>query len=437
MPLNVVGWEFRDNKTIPESTTTSASRIRGFDTNVFSIRIRSNVINYTSDKATEKPPKVEPPARGSPVMADYTVTALSDIIEDKEKLRKALILEKHNKLQLDGLSALEAKINNKIMVPGQGMADFTSEEFQYILNMHIPPEEISFTYNQQLTKNKVRRGWKIENWGEDLISIEASGSSGAFYHGEVGITRVNAFATYGYIELMQLVQFYRNNGMSYDPVSGTIYVIGEVIISYDGKEYSGSFDSFDIRESADSPYRFNYQFTFVVRNEIGSGSKVRGHFVSEGTLKQVENTKLMESAKAIRLSKQEEVAQSLANQRAQLRNTLEELRKLPGTEPPFKAEVDAVVARTNANINDTAAVGVQRLNVGISTVQNFNTSLDTPDPKNKPVNPTSGFGDAISLTINETTFSRQQALGGSILAEIKNTSGLNFSAPTPPPEPKK
>lgn len=336
MALNVIGWEFKDETegASINDTTTAAFRydhIQGYDSNVFEIRVRSNNIRYAADKSTYD---LNPNYK----LSTLAESALSKHIKDKDRLEKAQLLEKHNKLQLDNLSTIEKKLVREINVPGQGMSTFKSEEVQYVIKMHIPPEELNFNYNQQLTKNKVRNGWNIESWGEDLVTIEASGSSGIFYISDLGITRLNAPQSYGYRELMEVLQFYRNNGMSYDPVSGTIYVIGEVIIAYDGKEYSGSFDSFDIRESVDNPYRFTYQFTFVARTELGSNARVRGHFVPRDSLLKTNNVKLMSEVEAIRKSKQEEVAQSLANQRSQVQNTLEELRRQPSAATATKPE---------------------------------------------------------------------------------------------------
>lgn len=152
-------------------------------------------------------------------------------------------------------------------VQGQGNYEYEAVATRNILDMHVPPSEISWQYQQELIKNKVRGGWVIERWGENMIQIEASGTSGVFYHSKEGLTRVGAYSTYGFQEIMDLAQLYRNNGLSYDPVSGVVYTVGDVRIEYDGTVYIGSFDSFDIKESADKPFAFTYSFTFVGRGD--------------------------------------------------------------------------------------------------------------------------------------------------------------------------
>lgn len=159
----------------------------------------------------------------------------------------------------------------------QGLPIF--ENNYYNLSLHIPPSEISYTHNKEVTRNKVRVGWLIEKWGDSLISIEASGQTGAFFKGGEGLTRVDAYKTHAYAELMELFQIYKNNGMSYNPEDGTIDTISEVILTYAGQNFRGSFDAFTYSESADKPFAFNYSFVFVARGEKAQDVVVSGHYV--------------------------------------------------------------------------------------------------------------------------------------------------------------
>ena len=150
-------------------------------------------------------------------------------------------------------------------------------DIYYILSMHIPPSEITYTYGKEITKNRARGVWVNEHWGDAMLSIECSGQSGVFFRQDTGLTRTYAKYTYGHYELMQMLQLYRNNGMSFDPTYGVVDTISEVILMYDNKIYRGSFDSFNIRESADKPYNFEYDFVFVARGD--ESARVTGHFV--------------------------------------------------------------------------------------------------------------------------------------------------------------
>lgn len=147
----------------------------------------------------------------------------------------------------------------------------------YSLSLHVPPSEISYTYNKELAKSKVRSGWIIERWGDSLVSIEASGRTGLFFKGGEGVTRVDAYKTHAYAELMELFQIFKNNGMSYNQSHGTVDTISDVILMYAGKKYYGSFDAFTFSESADMPYVFNYSFVFVARGD--EFTTYSGHYV--------------------------------------------------------------------------------------------------------------------------------------------------------------
>lgn len=150
-------------------------------------------------------------------------------------------------------------------------------EILYVLSMHVPPSEITYTYSKEISKNKARGNWVIEHWGDNMLSIECSGQTGVFYRSDMGLTRTYAQYTYAHYELMQMLQMYRNNGMSYDPTYGVVDTISEITLTYDDKTYRGCFDAFNVRENAEQPYRFDYDFIFVARGE--SDTRVTGHFV--------------------------------------------------------------------------------------------------------------------------------------------------------------
>lgn len=159
---------------------------------------------------------------------------------------------------------------------GQGSYNYAETKLKYSIDFHVPPNSINWQYQHALIKNKTRGGWQIERSPENLVVLEVEGTSGIFYHGDHGATRLHAKSSYGYKELMDLAQVYRNNGMSYDPISGVIYTIGEVLLYYDNAIYTGSFDAFDLKENDSSPFKFDYNFTFVSRGEQGQ-SNVIGH----------------------------------------------------------------------------------------------------------------------------------------------------------------
>lgn len=171
----------------------------------------------------------------------------------------------------------EGKEEMETMVkPGYGIYEYTNDIFEYAIHFHIPPSSISWQYQHALNRTQTRGGWNIERSRENLVNISIQGSSGIFYHSKEGLTRLYARSTYAYRELMELVQVYRNNGMSLDPTSGVIYTIGAVVLSYDNMLYTGSFDNFELKESEENPYRFEYSLSFVSRGEHNN-TPILGH----------------------------------------------------------------------------------------------------------------------------------------------------------------
>ena len=171
----------------------------------------------------------------------------------------------------------QSRVSN---VVGKNVKNVNFDYNKYQLFLRVPPTEITYTYNKEITRTKVRSGWVIERWGDTLLSIEASGTTGMFFLGDEGVTRENAYRTQSYAELMELVQIYKNNGMSYSPDHGVIDTVGVVKIQYDGYTYLGSFDAFTLSESAEKPFYFDYSFSFVSRGIASDemGTYVTGHY---------------------------------------------------------------------------------------------------------------------------------------------------------------
>ena len=65
--------------------------------------------------------------------------------------------------------------------------------------------------------------------------------------------------------------------MTYDSKFDVVDVVGCIDLYYDGQVWQGSFDSFDLKESNDNPYRFTYSFVFVGRG-INNTANMLGHY---------------------------------------------------------------------------------------------------------------------------------------------------------------
>jgi len=141
------------------------------------------------------------------------------------------------------------------------------------LFMYINPTSFSLTKEHIVSDgNKVRDGFSIEFWGQQQVTLSASGSIGAFYVDSTdslgrksgGLAVSSRKGSYAYQQFLSLYQTYRNNGYIYN-AQKKISLVGAVSIFYDGTIYTGSFNSFSITHSEDTPFSLQYNFDFTVR----------------------------------------------------------------------------------------------------------------------------------------------------------------------------
>ena len=134
-----------------------------------------------------------------------------------------------------------------------------------------------------------REGWVSSLWGRGQPTILANGSTAAFYVGGKGLTSLSRGSSLSFRNFMSILGMFKNNGYYF--LSGTenkdlfdavgvnrgrvISVMDLIKISYDGVDYIGSFNTFTIDETAEAPFRFNYNFEFIVSGL--KGEWVDGH----------------------------------------------------------------------------------------------------------------------------------------------------------------
>jgi len=147
-----------------------------------------------------------------------------------------------------------------------------------VLTLLAAPTTISKSMEPTVETAKGRRGPIVSQWLERPMVLQASGRTLAqmivTQSGGGGLT--SGFRTYSdsYNNLLNLFAVYKNNGLLFTQAGaqGTsstgvaVYPVA-VQIRYGGSRYIGSFDSFSIKESAETPFLLNYDFTFTVRAE--------------------------------------------------------------------------------------------------------------------------------------------------------------------------
>lgn len=152
----------------------------------------------------------------------------------------------------------------------------------------VNPKTFNRSYeNSSDTGVKGRYGQIVHTWLERPFTIDASGVTAGQYavdtEGSGGLTNVNRIHSLSYKNLLSLVGIYKNNGSL---LSGTeadkgIPILGmSVFIYYDEHVYLGSFDSFNVDDTADKPYNMAYNFKFSVRYDLPTNGAVSDYSIS-------------------------------------------------------------------------------------------------------------------------------------------------------------
>lgn len=201
--------------------------------------------------------------------------------------------------QRDGISVRQAM---RFMIPEQP-----------IVEMYINPRQVKYNYKKLIQSTRVKGGYNLQYWGEDLATLMVSGTTGTS-----GIEGINV-----------LMDVYRNEQLMFDPYAlflqaerdkankesfdnllfgdggpfglGDVPILGDVIgaasdqisgaigsnivnsrnkptlaslaftveIYWSGEVYRGFFENFNFDESSERIGLFDYDFTFKVTQKRG------------------------------------------------------------------------------------------------------------------------------------------------------------------------
>jgi len=134
------------------------------------------------------------------------------------------------------------------------------------LFMHVNPDSLAESYRKIINRDYTRAGHVEYHWGEELDSISASGSTGAFISPGVGLANLNRRATIAWQRWDDLFSLYKNNGNFYDS-AGAIVFHGGVRMLYDGAFFEGYFTTFSTDNTVEQPFMFNMSWTFKVEQQ--------------------------------------------------------------------------------------------------------------------------------------------------------------------------
>ena len=157
------------------------------------------------------------------------------------------------------------------------------------LTMLINYANLDQSYTSLITETRTLGGFVSEFWGEQLSILSASGQTAMFYN-DGGITNRDVKLSEAYNNFIRLVNIYKNNGKDYSDEKITlaskanpnrIVSFGTIVMTFIDKEYEGFFESFAIKELADKPFNFEYDFSFKVTRTIGDFIVQGGTFIRE------------------------------------------------------------------------------------------------------------------------------------------------------------
>lgn len=133
----------------------------------------------------------------------------------------------------------------------------------HALVLHVNPSSISESHTKKVERIQTRGGWVEQHWGDELTEISCDGGTGAFVNLYTGLSSVMRQKTIAWDRYRDLYDLYRNNGSIYDPF-GAIVLQGKLLLIFDRGTFVGTFRSFDVEETAESPFAFKISWTFKV-----------------------------------------------------------------------------------------------------------------------------------------------------------------------------
>lgn len=156
--------------------------------------------------------------------------------------------------------------------------------YPYTLVLHVSPSSL----DEQFTKSKnviMSYGGFVEFvWPDELDSLSASASTGAFIGPDVGLTSgaigsgsrglqksrremLGRKATIAWERQEDLLDLYRSNGSVFN-AQGQPVLRGSVQCVYDRGVFSGRFTTFEIVEDAERPFTFQLTWEFKVDSTV-------------------------------------------------------------------------------------------------------------------------------------------------------------------------
>ncbi len=137
------------------------------------------------------------------------------------------------------------------------------------LVLEAGPSEVSFSWTKKVEATQTKGGWAEHHWTDEPLSMTFQAATGGFkrlYAGVTGATSPSApnrRETLAYDSYLDFLALFLNNGAIFD-TNGQIAYQGCIKVTFEEGTYLGFFQSFDVQESKDNPFRLTISATFTV-----------------------------------------------------------------------------------------------------------------------------------------------------------------------------
>lgn len=137
----------------------------------------------------------------------------------------------------------------------------------HALLAHVNPSNFAESFSKRVERIQTRGGFVEQHWGDELAEISVDQSTGAFINMHTGLSSLLRQRTIAWDRYRDLYDLFHNNGLVYDPF-GNVVLQGWIMLMYDRGTYIGSFRTFSVEETEDSPFAFKISWTFKVEKVI-------------------------------------------------------------------------------------------------------------------------------------------------------------------------
>ena len=202
--------------------------------------------------------------------------------------------------------------------------DLTTETI-YGIELMINPASMSTNISKIVNRTQTMTSFVEDHWGEEIDTITLSGFTAAFVTGgtdiysirlneknsptkdylqqtngtiqgirgygsgihddEIGLTTSQRRKSVSYRHFKRLLDLFRLNGCFFDTF-GLVSKRYSIMISYGRAAYRGYFESIDVTETAENPFRFQYTMTFKSQETVYSyiGQSARKNIQAQSTI---------------------------------------------------------------------------------------------------------------------------------------------------------